>query len=1237
MSSIEKHRITGSFDEQIDKNIIKEIEGLYSKIDENSEFEVMLYNYKQDQNRMGLEQFLKILGFMSYRRDHDKLEMENIIELDINYAKKSGESYRITISGIESINKYIRMLHVRKNHVIFTSLLGLMENDKTIRVMKKLKKKENIIDVDDFDTRFRLSSETDISKKELDELKKLNEADRDDIVFRYKQRASLKIENKKDVVLSLDLTNIKMTKNINRLEEIIPVYELEIDLSSHAKSVDKKYLGIIYSEITTLLKVIGQNNHIVSRSLEREVIDSYKNLLNVSEDKMISLDGRKSQSLEVQHVVDQLPNKYSVTDKADGERYFLIIHRQVVFLISDLLVVKNTGIVLSDKKYNDTIIDGELVFIQSVKKHVFLAFDCLYKEGKDIRQTISHLERLEHLDDIIEKCFVMKGHNGYKLKSYGGKFDMNEILKYYGDDIAKYMNALNHDLGADRQLLVRRKYFIAALGGQPNEIFKYANLLWNKYTHDKAIHCPYILDGLIFTPLNQKYVTSVKESEFIEYKWKPEEKNSVDFFVQYERSKDTHKIVTLYDNSKEEDESLKDKPYKVLKLFVGKMLKGFEQPVLFEPETDSIKYQAYIFLEDGEARDIEGNIIQDNTVVEFYYNNDPNIPDKHRWVPMRTRYDKTESVQRFGKKYGNYSDIAYKVWRSIRNPFSISDINLLSKDDIYQKHIEILRGKIDHSIILSERKENIYYQKRTTLGKPMRNFHNWIKSILIYTFINPMYEQSKDAKLSVLDIACGRGGDIMRYYYGQVDFMVGIDIDNNGLTSPVDGALSRYNQFKKNKPNFPRMFFIHADGGVLLNKNDQIKALGGMSPNNEKLFSQFFSDNDARRTKFDRISCQMAIHYFFENDTIFDNFTQNINDYLKPGGYLVATTFDADRIVELLSEKHHHTQFFTTQTGEQEILFDIVQKYDGINKGDEIGVGVAIDFHNAIDFQEGVYMTEYLVQKDFIQKEFLKRCDLELVETDLFENQYIMNNDFLKEVHKYEDNEKTRKFMSDAAEYYLQKSDINSASYKLTRLYRYYVFRRKDNGDTKPMNNTNNSKPTKKKELQKGGKVKISDSVFNDTVDILNPTKFIKRNIEGINHYSFMSSVHDILKTHKIVPDNLSMMDFYSDISYDAFLDKDVDEQKINKLSKHLTIKHDYSASDMSSEVALDGLNILMVSKDCDGSSIVSQIGRNKSYPMSIIYYDGNKYYPIYKVKEGELIGMFNGTANFIKNMITKG
>ena len=47
-----------------------------------------------------------------------------------------------------------------------------------------------------------------------------------------------------------------------------------------------------------------------------------------------------------------------------------------------------------------------------------------------------------------------------------------------------------------------------------------------------------------------------KDSKFIEYKWKPEDKNSIDFYVSYERNKDTGNIVTLYDNSREEEEQL---------------------------------------------------------------------------------------------------------------------------------------------------------------------------------------------------------------------------------------------------------------------------------------------------------------------------------------------------------------------------------------------------------------------------------------------------------------------------------------------------------------------------------------------------------------------------------------------------------------------------------------------------------------------------------------------------------
>ena len=1278
MTSMEKYKISGSFDEQLDKNTLKSIEDVYKKIDDESEFEVMFFNYRKDQNKMGLEHFLKILEYLSYRSKKDNLKLDNLETLDVNYSKKSGETYRVTINGIDSINKYIKMLHNRKNHVIFSVLVGLVLKDNTLQLMKKIKEKENIIDVNDFDVRVRLATETNVSKKEMDELLKLDETTRDSISFRYKQRISLRIEEKKDVTLSIDLTNIKMTKIMNRIEGNVPLYELEIDMSTKTKNPDKKYLDIIYQEITKLLKIIQQSNFIISRSLELAVLDTYAKLLVINRENVTSLEGRKAQSLEIQHVVDQLPNKYAVTDKADGERYFLIIHNNSIFLISDLLNVKNTGIVLpeSKSKYNNTILDAELIFVVKQNRYLLMCFDCLFNSGNDMRQESNFMERLKNVDDVVNNCFVLKNQKGFKFEDYKNQFNTNDILKFHETQIKKFMETLNNDMLVEKQFpLIRRKYFIGSLGGLNNEIFKYSSLMWNKFTKDNNVNCPYILDGLIYHPLDQKYITSVKDSKFLEYKWKPEDKNSIDFYVLYERNKDTNKIVTLYDNSKDEDEQLRGKPYKILKLYVGKVIRGVEQPVLFEPEMDSVKCLAYMFLEDGEARDVMGNIIQDATVAEFYYNNDPNIPDKHRWVALRTRYDKTESVQRFGKKYGNYSDISYKVWRSIKNPFTMNDIDILGKDDMYSKHNEILRGKIDHSVILSERKENIYYQIRTTLGKPMRNFHNWIKSILIYTYINPMYEQH-NKQLTVLDIACGRGGDLMKFYYGQVGLYVGVDIDNNGLISPVDGALSRYNQLKKTHPNFPKMFFVHADGGVQFNYEDQFKALGGMSDKNKQLMSQFFSDNDANRTKFDRINCQFAVHYFFQDQLSWNNFTQNVCDYLKPGGYLLLTTFDADRVVDILGEKGQYVSYFTNPTGEQKVLFEIVKKYENIKKGDDIGVGVPIDFHNALDFQEGVYITEYLVQKKFIEKELAQKCDLELVETDLFENQYIIHKDFFSGTFKSEDNEKTRKFLTDASEYYSIKSEVNSASYQLTRLYRYYVFRKNDHGKTESKqqekNNTMNKQvnktmqtPTKvntkmstkvkKTTKQKGGVVNkninmnkeikkelnkdiVTDYIFNDVTDIINPTNFIKRDIQGINDYSFLSSIHDILKTHKVIPTHISMPEFYEDISYGLHSDKDINEKKISDLNKNLVIKHDYSESDLSSEMALNGINILVIKRDCDDSSTVDTFGPNgkveKNVPSALLYYDGQKYYPVYKIKENENIGMFDTKTKFIEDLM---
>jgi SAM-dependent methyltransferase len=1238
-----KNDNNNTFDKLIGDNIRKKIEGIYKKMDTEDEFELMFSTYNSNNNglnkyRMGSEQFLKVLGYLTHVGKARKLKLENYTTLDINYSKKDTlESNRITINGIDSINKYMEMLHLRKNHVIFSVLAGLVEKDESLSILRKIRNNDNIVDIEDFDMRIRMCQEKKISKGDMKELESLDETTRENIIFRYKQRVSLFIEDSKNVVTRIDLTNTKMSKNINRLEEMSPIYELEIDLMTHEKGPAMKYLETIYNEATVLLKVMQQSNYIMTNSLEKEILNVYSDLLGVNKETMTSLEGRKAQSLEVQHVVDKLPDKYAVTDKADGDRYFLIIHDNKVYLISDNLNVKNTGLVLpKDKtKYNNTILDGEYLFLTKSNRHVFLAFDCLYTGSTDVREVATFTDRLKVVDEVIENCFVMPGQKGFKIKEYTGEFNTDKILKFHDGQIKEYMNALNNDINNDKEKqypLIRRKYFITVNGGQHNEIFKYSELMWNKYVTDDQVGCPYTLDGLIYHPLDQKYIVSIKESKFVEYKWKPPEKNSIDFYITFERSTDTGKILTLYDNSR--DEFIKGKAYRIVHLYVGRMSytksktgKMIEQPTLFQRETN--KYVCHLFVDDGGIRDQEGNIIQDMTVVEFYYNNDPNIPEEHRWVPIRTRHDKTEMVRRYRKRYGNYYDIANRIWRSISNPVLMDDFNILAKDDMYDKHIDIMRRKIDHSVIMSEAQENVYFQIRTNLAKPMRNFHNWIKSIVIYTHCNPTYEEDKN--MSVLDIACGRGSDIMKFYYSKVDFYVGVDIDNNGLISPVDGAISRYNRLRKTHPNFPRMSFIHADAGIILDYDEQSKAIGTMTTVNKNLMLKFFSKDAKKRTQFDRVDCQFAIHYFLGNDITWNNFLQNLNMYTKPGGYFLVSCFDADRVMELLKDKDQFTSYYTNTNGEQKVMFEIVKKYSDKNMK-QVGVGYAIDVHNALISQEGVYNTEYLVQKAFLRKELLDKCDMELVETDLLDNQFHIHKDYFSKYIKYEENEKTRQFLINSSAYYDQKNSVNKSCYQMTRLNRYYVFRKKDVKSAKT--GTKN---------QKGGykKSNYTDYVLDDASDIFDPVHFVRRDIHEAGTYSFMRSVHDILQTGGTIPKSVTSNNFYKDVGCKMIRDNNVNTNNINKLNDSLVVGHEYSYTE-NEDVALDGLNFIVAEKDCDdddGSCNLTYYKKKKTYtkaPTVILFKEEGKYYPIYRYdNKGKLIGMFNTRSKFVKELLT--
>src|SRR5690606_36886994 len=111
-------------------------------------------------------------------------------------------------------------------------------------------------------------------------------------------------------------------------------------------------------------------------------------------------------------------------------------------------------------QYNDTILDGEYIFVANKNKYLFLCFDCLFYKKEDIRDKSLLLERLKYADDVIDKCFTFKNHKGYKFHTYDKPFNINNILKFHKDEIKKYVESLNNDIDNSKTSLIRRKYFI---------------------------------------------------------------------------------------------------------------------------------------------------------------------------------------------------------------------------------------------------------------------------------------------------------------------------------------------------------------------------------------------------------------------------------------------------------------------------------------------------------------------------------------------------------------------------------------------------------------------------------------------------------------------------------------------------------------------------------------------------------------------------------------------------------
>lgn len=204
----------------------------------------------------------------------------------------------------------------------------------------------------------------------------------------------------------------------------------------------------------------------------------------------------------------------------------------------------------------------------------------------------------------------------------------------------------------------------------------------------------------------------------------------------------------------------------------------------------------------------------------------------------------------------------------------------------------------------------------------MNQYHNKIKKLYIDSI----------AEERLLDLACGRGGDLRKWKDNKnIKFVLGYDINEDSIKE----AKTRLKGLKFSKSK--QVFFKELD----------------LSSNILKC-----------KTKFDTITSFFAFHYFFKNKSSLKSILSSINNCSTIGTKLVLALFDGDKIDALPDQTVYANWSITKQA-----------KKSG-NFGNEILVYLK---KTILDKPE----IEYIVRSKVLEEELLK-INFVLVESKPF-------------------------------------------------------------------------------------------------------------------------------------------------------------------------------------------------------------------------------------------------------------
>ena len=192
------------------------------------------------------------------------------------------------------------------------------------------------------------------------------------------------------------------------------------------------------------------------------------------------------------------------------------------------------------------------------------------------------------------------------------------------------------------------------------------------------------------------------------------------------------------------------------------------------------------------------------------------------------------------------------LFTGIRATVKIHTVGTVSTD-CSQMKVQ-MRAHYDSIAAAAKSRARDYQDKQLpAVTAPMRRFHNHVKRSLILAF-------AKNAD-SLLDLCCGRGGDLHKWAAANIRYVKGLDFSHNELTE----ARGRYDSMSAGDHNHLQVDFVQVDD----------------------LGRQTFVD--VSHPPYDVVSCMFALQYFFDTPQSLRTMLTNVSVNLRPGGYFIGT------------------------------------------------------------------------------------------------------------------------------------------------------------------------------------------------------------------------------------------------------------------------------------------------------------------------------------------------------------